>query len=38
MALLQKLAIIIIITFFGGFVAKKVTVAMLSPFSMLVVL
>jgi hypothetical protein len=38
MALLQKMAIVTIIAFFGGFVVKKVMVAMSSPSSMVVVL
>jgi len=38
MALLQKDVMTTTITFFSGFVTKKVTVVMSSPFSMVVVL
>jgi hypothetical protein len=38
MAFLQKNATIIVITFLNGFVAKKVTITMSSPFPMVVVL
>jgi hypothetical protein len=38
MALLQKMKMVTIITFFGDFVAKKVIVAMSSPSFMVVVL
>jgi hypothetical protein len=38
MGLLQKMATITIVTFFSGFVTKKVTATMLLPFSMVMVL
>jgi hypothetical protein len=38
MALVQKKVTIITIAFFDGFIAKKVLIAMSSPFSMVVVL
>jgi hypothetical protein len=38
MALVQKMMTIITITFFGGFVTKKVTTTVLSPSFMVVVL
>jgi hypothetical protein len=38
MALLQKKATTIVVTFYSGFVAKKVTTTMSSPFSMVVLL
>jgi hypothetical protein len=38
MVLLQKMVTITIIALFGGFTMKKMTIAMSSPFSMLVVL
>jgi hypothetical protein len=38
MALLQKMAMVTTIAFFGGFAMKKVTTAMLLPSSMVVVL
>jgi hypothetical protein len=38
MALLQKLTMITIVAFFDGLTMKKVTAAMLSPFSMVVLL